>query len=470
MSLKLLDLGSNQLSGDFVATIISSMPSLHILRLPFNDIKGANPLPTLATGCPLLEEIALGSNLLDGDIMPDLCLSLPMLRKLILPNNYLSGSIPPWLGRCANLQVIDLSFNLLVGPIPAEVLQLPKLVDLVLWANNLSGEIPDMLCSNGTALETLVMSYNNFTGSIPPSLTRCVNLNWLSLASNQLTGIVPLGFRNLQKLGILQLYKNSLSGLIPEELGRCNNLIWLDLNSNYFTGTIPPQLAAQAGLVAGGTISGKRFAFLRNEGGNICPGAGLLFEFLDIRPERLAESQAAQFCPSARIYVGTTAYWFRGNGSMIFLDLSYNGLTGTIPASLGSMVYLQVLNLGHNDLTGAIPDAFSGLKNIGVLDLSHNHLSGTIPPGLGAMNFLADFDASNNNLTGEIPKSGQLMTFAASRYSNNSGLCGIPLPPCNNLVDSGGDESQDVTDGQVPLVSPTGLGVGLVFGFLIGFF
>jgi hypothetical protein len=61
VSLKLLDLGSNQLSGDFVATIISGgMPSLRVLRLPlFNDIKGANPLPSLATGCPLLEEIAL---------------------------------------------------------------------------------------------------------------------------------------------------------------------------------------------------------------------------------------------------------------------------------------------------------------------------------------------------------------------------------------------------------------------------
>jgi len=306
--------------------------------------------------------------------------------------------------------VIDLSFNLLVGPIPAQVLQLPKLVDLVLCANSLSGEIPDMLCSNGTALETLVMSYNNFTGSIPPSIIRCVNLNWLSLASNQLTGSVPLGFSNLQKLGILQLYKNSLSGFIPEEeLGRCNNLICLDLNSNYFTGTIPPQ------FVARGAISGKRFAFLRNEGGNICPGAGLLFEFLDIRPQRLAESQAAKFCPSARIYVGTTAYLFRSNGSMVFLDLSYNGLTGTIPASLGSMLYLHELNLGHNDLTGAIPDAFSGLKSIGALDLSHNHLNGTIPPGIGALSFLADFDVSNNNLTGEISKSGQLMTFAASR-------------------------------------------------------
>ncbi|OQU92491.1 hypothetical protein SORBI_3001G352100, partial [Sorghum bicolor] len=369
VSLKLLDLGSNQLSGDFVATIIS----------------GGMPKSPLH-----------GSNLLDGDIMPDLCLSLslPMLRKLILPNNYLSGRIPPSLSHCANLQVIDLSFNLLVGPIPAQVLQLPKLVDLVLCANSLSGEIPDMLCSNGTALETLVMSYNNFTGSIPPSIIRCVNLNWLSLASNQLTGSVPLGFSNLQKLGILQLYKNSLSGFIPEEeLGRCNNLICLDLNSNYFTGTIPPQ------FVARGAISGKRFAFLRNEGGNICPGAGLLFEFLDIRPQRLAESQAAKFCPSARIYVGTTAYLFRSNGSMVFLDLSYNGLTGTIPASLGSMLYLHELNLGHNDLTGAIPDAFSGLKSIGALDLSHNHLNGTIPPGIGALSFLADFDVSNNNLT-----------------------------------------------------------------------
>ena len=56
------------------------------------------------------------------------------------------------------------------------------------------------------------------------------------------------------------------------------------------------------------------------------------------------QSQAAQFCPSARIYVGisTTTNWLRRNGSMIFPDLSY-GLTGTIPASLGSMVYLQVL-------------------------------------------------------------------------------------------------------------------------------
>ena len=153
---------------------------------------------------------------------------------------------------------------------------------------------------------------------------------------------------------------------------------------------------------------------------------------------------------------------------MIFLDLSYNGLTGAIPASLGSMMYLEALNLGHNDLTGVIPYEFTKLKSMGTIDLSHNHLTGGIPQGLGGLSFLADFDVSNNNLT-PIPTSGQLMTFPASRYDNNSGLCGIPLPPCSQ-VDSRGGEPQDPAPdgGQVPTVSPTGLGIGLVSGFIIG--
>ncbi|CAO2188916.1 unnamed protein product [Urochloa humidicola] len=367
--------------------------------------------------------------------MPDLCSSLPWLQKLILLNNYLNGVVPP--SRCTNLESIDLSFNLLVGPIPTEVLLLPKLVDLVMWANHLSGEIPNMLCSNGTALETLEISYKNFTRSIPPSITRCVNLSWLSLASNHLTGNVPPGFSNLKKLSILQLYKDSLSVPIPEELGHCNSLIWVDFNSNYFTGAIPLQLVAQAGLVAGGTISIKRYAFIRNGGGNICPGAGLLFEFLDIRPERLTESLAKHFCQPARIYIGTTqtVHSFRSNGSMMFLDLSSNGLTGEITASFGSMMYLKSSTWGITISLVQSQMHSAGPGRIGVLDLSYNRLStGAIPPGLGVLSFLTDIDVSNNQLIGEIPRSGQLMTFPASRYDNNSGLCGIPCLPAARLT------------------------------------
>ncbi|CAL5090817.1 unnamed protein product [Urochloa decumbens] len=464
-SLEVLDLGGNQLSGDFVGSVISTISSLRVLRLSFNNITGPNPLPVLAAGCPLLEVIDLGSNELDGEIMEDLCSSLPSLRKLFMPNNYLNGTVPRSLGDCANLESIDLSFNFLEGNIPTEIMALPKLVDLVVWANGLSGEIPDMLCSNGTTLETLVISYNNFTGGIPPSITRCVNLIWVSLSGNRFTGSVPRGFGKLQKLAILQLNKNQLSGRVPAELGSCNNLIWLDLNSNSFTGTIPPELAGQAGLVPGGIVSGKQFAFLRNEAGNICPGAGVLFEFFGIRPERLAAYPNVHLCPSTRIYTGTTVYTFGSNGSMIFLDLSYNGLTGVIPASLGNMMYLQVLNLGHNELNGTIPYEFSGLKSIGALDLSNNRLSGGIPSGLGGLTFLADFDVSNNNLSGPIPSSGQLTTFPQTRYANNSGLCGIPLPPCSHDPGRGGAPSAS-SDGRRKTIGGSVL-VGVALSILI---
>jgi hypothetical protein len=86
-SLVVLDLSSNQLSSDFVVTVISKIYSLRVLRLPFNNITGTNLLPAHAAGCPLLEVIDLGSNALHGEIMPDLCSSLPSLRKLLLPNN-----------------------------------------------------------------------------------------------------------------------------------------------------------------------------------------------------------------------------------------------------------------------------------------------------------------------------------------------------------------------------------------------
>lgn len=445
-SLEVLDLGGNQLSGSFVDSVVSTISSLRVLRLSFNNITGQNPLPVLAAGCPLLEVIDLGSNELGGEIMEDLCSSLPSLRKLFLPNNYLNGTVPKSLGDCANLESIDLSFNFLVGQIPKEIVVLPKLIDLVMWANGLSGEIPDMLCSNGTTLETLVLSYNNFTGGIPPSITRCVNLIWVSFSGNRLTGSVPHGLGKLQKLAILQLNKNQLSGPVPAELGGCINLIWLDLNSNSFTGTIPPELASQTGLIPGGIVSGKQFAFLRNEAGNICPGAGVLFEFFGIRPERLAAFPTVHLCPSTRIYVGTMDYKFESNGSMIFLDLSYNRLTGTIPAGLGNMMFLEVMNLGHNDLNGTIPSEFSGLRLVGAMDLSNNHLTGGIPPGLGTLSFLADLDVSNNNLSGPIPLTGQLSTFPQSRYANNSGLCGIPLPPCGH----------DPGQGSVPSASSNG--------------
>lgn len=431
-SLLALNLGDNKLSGHFLTGVVSSLPSLRFLYVPFNNITGSVPLAL--TNCTRLQVIDLSSNGFTGNIPSGFCSSKnpSILEKILLPNNFLSGSVPLELGHCKNLKTIDLSFNSLSGPIPLEIWTLPNLSDLIMWANNLTGGIPEGICTNGGNLQTLILNNNLINGIIPRSIANCTNMIWISLSSNRLSGEIPAGVGNLRKLAILQMGNNSLSGQIPPELGKCQSLIWLDLNSNELTGSIPPELANQAGLVLPGIVSGKQFAFVRNEGGTACRGAGGLVEFEGIRAERLENLPMVHSCPSTRIYSGWTVYTFPGNGTMIYLDLSYNSLSGIIPKNFGSMNYLQVLNLGHNWLTGNIPDSFGGLKAIGVLDLSHNNLQGFVPGTLGTLSFLSDLDVSNNNLTGPIPSGGQLTTFPASRYENNSDLCGLPLPPCGS--------------------------------------
>lgn len=429
-SLTSLKLGNNQLSGAFLDTVVSSITSLEYLYLPFNNITGW--VPRSLTNCTLLRVLDLSSNSFSGNVPSELCARSPdsVLEKLLLANNYLSGGVPSELGLCRNLRTIDLSFNSLNGSLPPEIWALPHLSDVVMWANKLTGEIPEGICINGGNLQTLILNNNFITGSLPKSIVNCTNLIWVSLSSNRLSGEIPSDIGNLINLAILQLGNNSLSGSIPWGIGKCKSLIWLDLNSNELTGPVPMEIAAQTGLIVPGIVSGKQFAFVRNEGGTECRGAGGLVEFEGIRNDRLANFPMVHSCPSTRIYSGLTVYTFVGNGSMIYLDLSYNHLSGTIPQSLGSMTYLQVLNLGHNNITGEIPFTFGGLKSVGVLDLSHNKLQGFIPGSLGGLSFLSDLDVSNNNLSGLIPSGGQLTTFPASRYENNSGLCGVPLPSC----------------------------------------
>ncbi|XP_007020300.2 PREDICTED: receptor-like protein kinase BRI1-like 3 [Theobroma cacao] len=458
-SLQILNLGNNLLSGDFLSAVVSTLSSLRNLYVPFNNISGSVPLSL--TNCTQLQVLDLSSNAFTGNIPPGFCSSTSALEKILLANNYLSGSVPVELGNCRNLRTLDLSFNSLSGPIPSNIWKLPNLSDLVMWANNLTGEIPEGICVDGGNLETLILNNNLITGSIPKTIAKCTNMIWVSLSSNHLTGEIPSGIGNLVKLAILQLGNNSLTGQIPPELGKCQSLIWLDLNSNDIWGPLPPELANQAGLVMPGSVSGKQFAFVRNEGGTACRGAGGLVEFEGIRAERLESFPMVHSCSSTRIYSGMTVYTFTNNGSMIYLDVSYNNLSGSIPENFGTVSYLQVLNLGHNKLMGNIPESFGGLKAIGVLDLSHNNLQGYLPGSLGTLTFLSDLDVSNNNLTGLIPTGGQLTTFPASRYENNSGLCGVPLPPCG----PGGHPTNLHSRNKKPSVA-VGMVVGIAFFLL----
>ncbi|XP_008786507.2 brassinosteroid LRR receptor kinase BRI1 [Phoenix dactylifera] len=432
-SLESISLSGNSFSGELPLEALTSMPSLRRVELAFNNLTGS--LSDSLSNLVKLELLDLSSNGLSGPIPSGLCQTRgPRLKELYLQNNAFSGSIPASLGNCSMLVSLDLSFNYLTGTIPSSIGSLSKLRDLIMWQNLLQGDIPGELGCIQT-MENLILDNNGLTGLIPDGLGNCSSLNWISLSSNHLSGEIPSWIGRLNKLAILKLSSNSFSGAIPPELGDCKSLIWLDLNSNRLNGTIPGSLAKQSGKVAAGLVTGKRYVYLRNDGSKECRGAGNLLEFAGVRPEQLGRLPSSRSCNFTRVYMGSTQYTFNNNGSMIFLDLSYNEFEGQIPKELGSMFYLMILNLGHNMLSGLIPPDLGGLRSVGVLDLSHNALEGPIPASFSGLSMLSEIDLSNNKLNGTIPQGGQLATFPRYRYENNSALCGYPLPSCEeNLV------------------------------------
>ncbi|KAI4345157.1 hypothetical protein L6164_012309 [Bauhinia variegata] len=426
--LEVLDVSTNKLSGELPVEIFMEMSSLKKLVLSFNHFSGALPenLSKLAT----LESLDLSTNNLSGSIPRGLCQDpRNSWKELYLQNNMLTGFIPPTLSNCSQLVSLDLSFNYLTGTIPSSLGSLPKLRDLILWLNQLHGEIPPELQYIST-LENLILDFNELTGTIPSALRNCTKLNWISLSNNRLSGEIPAWLGQLSNLAILKLSNNSFYGRVPPELGDCHSLVWLDLNSNFLNGTIPPELFKQSGKIVVNFLSEKTYVYIKNDGSKECHGAGNLLEFAGISQEQLNRISTKNPCNFTRVYGGKLQPTFDHNGSMIFLDISHNMLSGSIPKEIGSMFYLYILNLGHNNISGNIPEELGSLKNLNILDLSSNRLDGKIPQTLSGLTLLMEIDLSNNYLSGMIPESGQFETFPAYRFLNNSGLCGYPLNPC----------------------------------------
>ena len=85
------------------------------------------------------------------------------------------------------------------------------------------------------------------------------------------------------------------------------------------------------------------------------------------------------------------------------LVLGWRGLTGSIPAQLGDLTGLQMLDLHGNRLSGPIPARLGDLTRLELLDLHDNRLSGPIPAQLGRLTRLEVLDLHANRLSGLIP-------------------------------------------------------------------
>ena len=116
------------------------------------------------------------------------------------------------------------------------------------------------------------------------------------------------------------------------------------------------------------------------------------------------------------------------------LVLGNNQLTGSIPAELGNLTYLQELGLYNNQLSGPIPAELGNLSNLQILRLGQNQLSGSIPAELGNLTYLQELSLHNNQLSGSIP--GQLgnLTNLQYLYLNYNQLSGSIPGQLGNLT------------------------------------
>ena len=389
----------------------------------------------------------------------------------------MTGAIPAELGSLNNLTDLRLHGNELTGAIPSWLGSLNNLTDLRLSSNQLTGTIPSWLGSLGN-LKRLALDHNQLTGAIPAELGNLSNLGVLYLDRNQLTGTIPAELGSLTNLKRLELDHNRLTGAIPAELGNLSNLEWLRLAGNQLTGCVPDGLRdvvnndfVLLGLPFCGTAppvtSTDRDALVALYNATGGPNWRDQTNWLSDRPIgewygvttnasgrvthlrltlRISSSQSIGIDLRGRLpaELGSLSNLevldLRGNHledgpnklsgqiprelgnltNLTYLRLSANNLSGSIPRELGNLSKLELLSLGRNNLTGSIPRELGSLANLEQLFLSRNQLTGTIPSWLGSLSNLEALHLGDNQLTGAIPSSlGNLSNLEWLRLAGN---------------------------------------------------
>ena len=451
-NLSVLSLGVNELTGPVPAEL-GSLSNLTSLILWGNELTG--PLPVELTSLRQLDTLDISGNAglcapadtafqawlaTIDDFRGDTCATedgvvtnraaLVALHEATdganwtTQTNWLSNlPISSWYGVTTGaggrVTRLSLGENGLTGPLPAELGSLSNLTSLILWGNTLTGPIPAELGSLSN-LTVLDLWGSAVTGPIPAELGSLSNLSVLSLGVNELTGPVPAELGSLSNLTSLILWGNELTGPLPVELTSLRQLDTLDISGNAGL-CAPADTAFQAWLA---TIDDFRGDTCATEDGVATDRAALvaLHEATD-GANWTTQTNWLSNLPISSWYGVTTG----AGGRVTRLSLGENGLTGPLPAELGSLSDLTSLILWVNALTGPIPDALGNLSNLEVLFLDGNALTGPIPAALGNLSNLEVLFLDGNELTGPIPAAlGNLSNLEVLDLSGNE-LTG-PIP------------------------------------------
>uniref|UniRef100_A0A2N9GVF4 non-specific serine/threonine protein kinase n=1 Tax=Fagus sylvatica TaxID=28930 RepID=A0A2N9GVF4_FAGSY len=413
-----LILKNNSLEGEIPANL-SYCFNLKFLRVAKNNLSGS--IPRELASLSKLESLSFHANNLGGGIPPFIG-NLSSLQVLSAAFNFLEGHIPDALGQLKSLKYIGLGGNKLSGLIPPSLYNLSSITAFSLALNELSGSLPADLFLTIPQIQYFQIYGNQFTGSLPLSLSNASELQRLEARENNFTGKLSVNFGGLQHLMALFVSDNNLGSGDADEMDffqsllNCSNLYILDLSTNQFKGMLPTVLGNLSTQLKGFGINNNLIF------GEIPSGIGNLVNLTILS---MSGNKFTGAIPS-NIEVSNLVH-------LVELDLSENKLSGEIPNSLSSCTSLVYLYMEDNFFQGAIPSSLSSSRGIQVMDLSRNNLSGQIPNFLEKLS-LTKLNLSFNNFQGEVPTKGVFANASAISVVGNSRLCGgiseLKLPKC----------------------------------------
>ncbi len=260
---------------------------------------------------------------------------------------------------------------------------------LILSFNNLKGALPPEL-GKLARVTGLHLNDNGLTGQVPSELGNLVNLQTLSLSNNpELTGGIPEPFGNLAKLKTLHLHDTGMSGEAPASLGDLSNLESLQLPAPL---CLPKDLSRLVPNTIGAEIDGWGHLYCRE-----WEALAALYEATDGDNWKNNDNWLSSQSFST---------WHGATWRSRSLNLSFNNLKGTLPPELGDLTRVTQLILNDNGLTGQVSSELGNLVNLQTLSLSNNpELTGGIPEPFGDLSALRTLHLHDTGMSGEVPGS-----------------------------------------------------------------